>query len=82
MARRPVVDLEKLAAAHKQLQAALDALAETKRPRTPETVAPNRWDCPGIVCIGDRVIWDGEAEYLGLKPLTHWPPRTTAEVES
>jgi hypothetical protein len=41
----------------------------------------NRWDCPGIVCIGDRVIWDGEAEYLGLEPLTHWPPRAASEVE-
>jgi hypothetical protein len=34
----------------------------------------NRWDCPGVYLIGDRVIWDGEAEYLGLEPLTRWPP--------
>jgi hypothetical protein len=31
---------------------------------------PNRWDCPGIVMIGDEVIWDGEAEYLGVEPKT------------
>jgi hypothetical protein len=32
-----------------------------------------RWDCPGIACIGDEVIWDGEAEYLGLPPLKKKP---------
>jgi len=34
---------------------------------------PNRWDCPGIYCIGDEVIWDGEAEYLGTEPFTFYP---------
>ena len=29
----------------------------------------SRWDSPGIAMIGDDVIWDGEAEYLGLEPL-------------
>jgi hypothetical protein len=33
----------------------------------------NRWDCPGVFMIGDRVIWDGEAEYLGLEPLKTIP---------
>ncbi len=36
---------------------------------------PNRWDCPGIICIGDVVLWDGEAEYFGWPPRTRWPPR-------
>jgi hypothetical protein len=38
----------------------------------------NRWDCPGIACIGDRGTWDGEAEYLGLEPLKVWPPTRKA----
>ena len=37
------------------------------------TRPPNRWDCPGIACIGDEVIWDGEAEHLGIKPMTKGP---------
>jgi len=37
-----------------------------RRPRS-------RWDCPGVMMIGDRVIWDGEGEYLGLEPLKTIP---------
>jgi hypothetical protein len=35
----------------------------------------NRWDCPGIFMIGDRVVWDGEGEYLDV------PLQTTKAVD-
>jgi len=29
---------------------------------------------PGIAAIGDRVIWDGQAEQLGIEPMKTLPP--------
>jgi hypothetical protein len=51
------------------------AEAMTDEPDQPEHERPlNRWDCPGIIAIGEDVLWDGEAEYLGLEPLTKIKP--------
>jgi hypothetical protein len=49
-------------------------MSESKSKTDPEAKRePNKWDCPGIYCIGDRVIWDGEADYLGTEPFTFYP---------
>jgi hypothetical protein len=41
-------------------------MSKRPRTRTPEEKAKlNRWDCPGIFRIGDKVIWDGEAGPVG-----------------
>jgi hypothetical protein len=42
--------------------------------RDHERPEPDRWSTPGIYIIGSVVIWDGEAKYLDLPPLTRWPP--------
>jgi hypothetical protein len=46
-----------------------------KTERTPEEqeAAERRMTSPGIGCIGDEVIWDGEAEFFGMDPLVFYP---------
>jgi hypothetical protein len=38
-------------------------------------LAEERLTSPGIFTIGDEVIWDGEAEALGVPPLTWLPEK-------
>ena len=37
--------------------------------------AEQRFTSPGVAMIGDEVIWDGEAEVLGVAPLKRWSDR-------
>lgn len=44
--------------------------------RTPEekAAAERRMTDPGVYLVGDKVLYDGEAETLGIPPMEKGPP--------
>jgi len=49
----------------------LEALAAEVERRA---YAEQRFTSPGVAVIGKKVIYDGEAEAMGVPPLRYWPP--------